>query len=195
MLAFLKEYSYSMVRMFVTQIGMTVFGTMLALAAAKNDSLLLACSIFSILFYLFLLYSMGWEIGAKDKIRIDGGRLERSSLRGLYIALGANLPNLLLALLMGIGAIVSNATGAEWAGNMSVVCNAIARLIEGMYLGLIKILENLIYENPTILDVWWWFLIITIPALFTGWLSYVLGSRNIRILGLFGIRTAPNGKK
>ena len=195
MLDFLKENSYSMVRMFINQIGMTVFGTMLALATASNSTLLLASSIFSILFYLFLLYSMGWEIGAKDKIRIDGGRMKPFPTKGLLIALGANLPNILLALLMGIGAMINTATQAEWAGSMSVICNAIARLIEGMYLGVIKILEDVIYVNPTILDVWWWFLVITIPALLAGWISYLLGSRNIRILGLFGINTEPQNRK
>ena len=194
MIGFLKENSYSMVKMFINQIGMTVFGTMLALATAGNSSLLLLSSVFSTLFYLFLLYSVGWEIGAKDKIRIDGGRMQEFPAKGLLIALGANVPNFLLALLMGIGAIISNAAGAEWAGSMSVICNAIARLIEGMYLGCIKVLEDVLYVNPTIFDVWWWFLIIPLPALFVGWLSYKLGSKNIRILGLFGITPVGNGK-
>ena len=56
MIGFLKENSYSMVKMFVNQIAMTVFGTMLALATAGNPTLLLCSSIFSILFYLFLVY-------------------------------------------------------------------------------------------------------------------------------------------
>ena len=121
MIGFLKENSYSMVKMFVNQIGMPVFGTMLALATAGNPTLLLCSSIFAILFYLFLLYSVGWEIGAKDKIRIDGGRMTEFPAKGFLIALGANLPNLLLAVLMGAGALISTATGAEWAGSMSVV--------------------------------------------------------------------------
>ena len=195
MIGFLKENSYSMVKMFVNQIGMTVFGTMLALATAGNDTLLLLSSIFAVLFYLFLLYSVGWEIGAKDKIRMDGGRMQPFPAKGFLIALGANLPNLLLAVLMGIGALVSSATGTEWAGSMSVICNAIARLIEGMYLGIIKVLEDMLYASPTILNVWWWFLLLPLPAIFTGWFSYLLGSRNIRILGLFGITPAGPGEK
>jgi hypothetical protein len=195
MIGFLKENSYSMVKMFVNQIAMTVFGTMLALATAGNPTLLLCSSIFAILFYLFLVYSVGWEIGAKDKIRIDGGRMREFPAKGFLIALGANLPNLLLALLMGIGALISTATGAEWAGSMSVVCNAIARLIEGMYLGVIKVLEDMLPAGHSILSVWWWFLLLPVPAIFTGWLSYFLGSRNIRILGLFGITPVGPGNK
>ena len=62
--------------MFLDQIAMTVFGTMLSFATLKNEGLLLASSIFSILFYLMLLYTVGWDIGARDKIRIDGGRMK-----------------------------------------------------------------------------------------------------------------------
>ena len=59
---FFRENSYSMVRLFLNQIALTVFGTMLALATAKNDTLLIVTSIFSVLFYLYLVYSFGWEI-------------------------------------------------------------------------------------------------------------------------------------
>ncbi len=195
MFGFIKENSYNMVKMLINQFGMTIFGTMLALATAKNDTLLLASSIFATLFYLFLIYSVGWELGAKDKIRVESGRIQSFPAKGFFIALGANIPNLLLAFLMGFGAIISNAFDAKWAGNISIISNAIARLIEGMYLGIIKILEGLFFENPTILDVWWWFIVITFPAMFVGWLSYYLGSRNIRIAALFGIKQNPPKSK
>lgn len=56
---FIKENSYNMFKMFLDQIAMTVFGTMLSFATLKNEGLLLASSIFSILFYLMLLYTVG----------------------------------------------------------------------------------------------------------------------------------------
>jgi len=116
-------------------------------------------------------------------------------MKGFFLALCANIPNLLLAILMGAGAIISTATGAEWAANMSFICNTLARLLEGMYLGVIKLLQNALYPEWTILDVWWWFIIITLPAILVGWLSYYLGSKNIRILGVFGINPNLSGKK
>ena len=69
---FFSEHSYSMVKMFLNQFAISIFGTMLALAASsgKNDTLLLLSSIFSIFFYMFLLYTMTWELGAKEKIRV-----------------------------------------------------------------------------------------------------------------------------
>lgn len=184
---FLMEHSYNMVKLFLNQIGLTVFGTMLALATAQNDTLLLISSIFSILFFLVLNYTVGWELGAKDKIRIDAGRLAPMPAKGFFIALGANLPNLILALLMGIGIIINTQKSVE----MSLVCNAIARLLNGMYLGTIKLLQDALSADIT--SVWWWFIIITFPALFVGWLSYYLGSKNFRILSIFGINPKPTG--
>ena len=187
MKVFLREHSYSMVKLFLNQIGLTVFGTMLALATAQNDTLLLASSIFSIVFFLVLNYTSGWELGARDKIRVDAGRQRAMPAKGLYIALGANLPNLILALLMGIGILI-NTKGSL---SMTLVCNAIARLMNGMYLGVITLLQNVIGADIT--AVWWWFIIITLPALFIGWLSYYLGLKNFRILSIFGINPKPSG--
>ena len=187
MKVFLREHSYSMVKLFLNQIGLTVFGTMLALATAQNDTLLLASSIFSIVFFLVLNYTSGWELGAKDKIRVDAGRQRAMPAKGLYIALGANLPNLILALLMGIGILINT----EGSLSMTLVCNAITRLMNGMYLGVITLLQNAIGADIT--AVWWWFIIITLPALFIGWLSYYLGLKNFRILSIFGINPKPSG--
>ncbi|MCI8388132.1 MAG: hypothetical protein HFE63_06655 [Clostridiales bacterium] len=191
MIDFIKENSYNMVKMFVDQIAMTIFGTIMAIATSRSNTMLLIASIFSILFYLVVLYTVGWEIGAKDKIKLDGGRMRPFPTKGLFIALGANVPNLLLALLMGFGIAV----GTEWGGNISVVCNAIARLFEGMYLGVIKVLEDTIFVDARIADVWWWFIMITIPAILVGWFSYYMGSHEKRISAFFGIKVKPNNTK
>ena len=187
-----------MFKMFIDQIAMTMFGTMLALATRGKQGLFLASSIFSILFYLVLLYTVGWEIGARDKIRIDGGRMKPSPAKGFLIALGANCPNLILAVLIGVGVMINT----EWSANMALVCNAIARLAEGMYLGVINVLERTIYPpieagtvtSADIRDVWWWFIVIVIPALFVGWLSYYLGSRDISISRLLGIKRKDDSR-
>ncbi len=146
MKAFLKEHSYNMVKLFLNQIGMTVFGTMLALALSRHESLLIASGVFSVIFFLALNYSVLWEIGAKDKIRIDGGRLKPMPYKGAILSAGANLPNIILTLLMGLG--ISVGTAASEA--MSIFCNAALRLLNGMYLSLIKLFEYTIYVSPKI---------------------------------------------
>ncbi|MBQ8249630.1 MAG: hypothetical protein IJY93_07100 [Clostridia bacterium] len=186
---FLKEQSYNMVKLFLNQIALTVFGTILMLSTSENDSLLLASSIFSILFFLALSYTTCWDIGARDKIRVDSGRLKSMPSKGFVISLGANIPNLILALAMGIGIL----TNTEMGHSISGFCNIAARLLNGMYLGVISTIENKL--SLTAIEDWWIFAVITIPSLFTCTIAYLLGSKNIRILGLLGFKPKTNKKK
>ena len=188
MKAFLKEQSYNMVKLFLNQIALTVFGTVLALSTSKNDSLLLASSIFSIIFFLALNYTSCWDIGAKDKIRVDSGRLGAMPSKGFFISLGANIPNLLLALLMGIGVLANT----EVSQSMSVICNALLRLLNGMYLGALSLFETAAAENGISVG-WWIFIIITLPSMLVGWLSYYLGYKNIRIFDFLRSKSNGNG--
>lgn len=189
---FFKENSYSMVKLFLNQIGITVFGTMLCMATQNNTALLIGSSILSIGMFLFLNYTTIWEIGGKDKIRIDGGRLKPSATKGMFIAICANIPNYILAVLIGIGAIIDT----EGGQSMAVICNFIARLLNGMYLGIFSIAEHAIYgDTPLLINTWWWFIIITLPSVVTGIIAYNLGSKGIRISAKLGIGTKESGTK
>lgn len=133
-----------MVKMFVDQIAMNRVRYRVSLSATSRERrFVLVASLFSIVFYLVVLYTVGWDIGARDKIKIDGGRMREMPAKGFLIALGANSINILLALLIGLGILINT----EWAGNISVVCNAIARLIQGMYLGVIKLAEDALFAD------------------------------------------------
>ncbi len=180
-ISFLKENSYSSVKMFLTQIVMSFFGTMLAISTLSNPSLLLWSSIFSILFYLAIIYTIGWDIGARDKLKIDGGRMRPAPEKGFLIALLANAPNLLLALLMGLGYLIDT----KGSQSMSAICNAIARLINGAYLGVISTLEDMIVLQDGVglmSYIWWWFIVMTLPSIIVGGVSYLMGSHDIRII-------------
>ena len=97
---FLHNYSYSSVKMFVNQFAISIFGAMLSMAstAAQNDTLAFWCSILSIVFYLFLIYTQAWELGAKDRISVDIGKKEYKPLTGLWTSVLANVPNFLIAI-------------------------------------------------------------------------------------------------
>ena len=116
---FWKENSYDIVKMFINQIGMTIFGLIVAMATVSLSSKmelakgerwpLLLGSVFGVLFYLFLLGYMTSEIGAKDGIRIEGKRMKFMPFKGLFMSLIANSVNLLLAVLAIVGkACVTN---------------------------------------------------------------------------------------
>lgn len=189
MFRFIKDNSYIIVKMMLNQFGMAVFGLMLALATSSNETLLLLTGIFSVFFYLFLLYTVMWEEGAKYKIRVDGGRAVYRPLNGLYMSICANVPNIVLAVLILIGHIFGNTEGAfgmEWAGNLKVVSALIARLWEAMYLGLIQLYSP---YNPL------GFVVIIFPALFVCAFSYYLGLREFRFASIFKLKPPDQNSK
>lgn len=174
---FLKENSYNIVKCLLNQVAVMLLGLMLAFATWQNKTLLLLASLFSIAFYLFITYYMFWEIGGKDRIRVDGGRQKPQLWKGFAICMTANLLNLLLAVLLlaTYRAAETNGTAAD----IYAVCNILARGFESMYLGLI---QTVCPEHPII------FLLIVFPAPIVAEIAYLFGHRNFRIAGLFGIK-------
>ena len=194
MVRFIKENSRLITKMIVNQLGMTIFGLVLSAATSQHETLFVFTSVFSIGFYMVLLYTMCWETGAKDKIRLDAGRIAYTPLKTLWCSLVANSLNLLLAILSLIGyafctVVVGSdglsLTGPIWAQNMFGVCNNLARLIQGMYVGVI---QHFMPNNPIV------FLLIVLPALFTCWLGYFIAIKGHSISQIFGIKNRYNGR-
>ncbi len=179
---FFKQYSYSIIKIFVNQFAISIFGLVLALAttAAGNSLLTMIISIFSIAFYLFLIYTMTWEIGAKDRISVDVGKKPYKPNTGLLIALVANIPNLLIAVLYTIGTPFKQ----SWGGNLCAVLNFISALIQGMYQGLMSVILIPPAGNA-LFSYWWAYFLITVPAIVATWIAYFTGFKNFRLLAQF----------
>ena len=172
MKAFFHQYSYGIIKMFVNQFAIAIFGAVLTLATAAthNSFLIVGVSVFSIIFYLFLIYTMTWEIGAKDRISVDCGKKPYRPHTGLWLSLLANVPNLLIALLFAISQPFCQTE--RWAGNMHAILLAISIFLEGMYYGIISRFDHF----------WLLYFLIVIPALLTAWFSYFMGFKNKRFL-------------
>jgi len=174
-------------KILVTQMGMMIFGFVVANATSMADGYALLCfgSVFSTLFYLTLLYNATWEAGAKDKIAFDSGRMKYSPLNGVLASLVANVPNAVLAILIIIGTIFGSKNGPfayEWAGNMYFIANFAASVFEGMYLGLIQTFAP--YNHALA------FVLVIFPAVVISGIGYWFGVKNIRIGKFFGIKSA-----
>ena len=141
---FFKENSYDIVKLFINQVGITIFSFMLytAVAMIENDSLFLKInafvSVFAIIFYFSLLYTAAWDIGAKDKIRVDSGKAVSTPTKGLKMALLANVPNFLLASFAVIFMGIYMYFGGEWFYSAFFVLNMLIRFILAMFLGVIQ---------------------------------------------------------
>ena len=107
---FFKDNSYDIVKMYLTQIAISVFAFIMYTSAGfikANTSLSatfqIIISVFSILFYFVLLYTAAWDWGANDKIRADGGRCTLDKTRGLKMITIASIPNFILVIVPMIG--------------------------------------------------------------------------------------------
>lgn len=140
---FFKENSYDIVRLYINQIGIAIFSlvvyTATGLVDFKEPSMALTVkglvSLGSLLFYFSLIYNVCWECGAKDKIRIDGGKATVNGAKGALMSLFANLPNLVLSLIT----LALLALYAFWGrGAAFAIANLLMRFHQSLYLGLIQ---------------------------------------------------------
>lgn len=183
---FFHDYSYNIVKMFVNQFAISIFGMSLTLAttqiyvdnttASGFDTFTFVVSIFAVLFYLFLIYTLSWEIGAKDKISVDSGKKPYRPYLGLLMSLVANVPNLIVAVLYAIATIAR-------AESMLFIVRFVATLLQGMYFGIITAVSLPIGGAYVQLNsLWPTFFLMSVPAMLTSWLAYFLGHKDFRLL-------------
>ncbi|MBR5119498.1 MAG: hypothetical protein IKV02_00740, partial [Clostridia bacterium] len=185
--SFFKNHSYDMVTMLLNQIAIALFGFTLVLAAMKinNDALRNVASIFSVLFYLVLLYIKAWDIGFKDKISVEQGKKANNSFRGALISLCANAINYVLAIFIMLRALLPSVSTFESIGG---VAQAIAVFVQGMYTG---ILVNPVGGAP--LNTYWIsYFIIPLPAILVCGLAYYFGLHDVKYTGFFHKNQYPD---
>lgn len=194
MRSFFQQYSYSVIKMYVNQFAISIFGCMLAMAAAAagNRVLTIAVSIFSIAFYLFLIYTMTWEIGAKDRISVDVGKKPYRPHTGLLLSLIANIPNFIIAMLYTIG--YPFMTTHKWAGTLSSMANVASLITEGMYRGLTSEI-TIASSGQALWHYWWSYFLIIVPVLITAWLAYFAGFKNFRMIAKYFDKKTTQGEK
>ena len=139
---FFKENSYDIVRLYINQIGISIFSMVLytAVGTIELSSKLLdvGLSVFLLGFYFTLIYTASWEYGAKDKIRVDAGKIEPSHTKGIKLSLLAGVPNYLLSGLCLLFGLIYKATLSSGAGVVAVLLNTFMRLSMAMYLGVVQ---------------------------------------------------------
>lgn len=190
MKGFLKNHSYDMVTMLLNQLVLSMFGFSLVLAAMKidNDALRNVTSIFSILFYLLLLYMKAWDIGFRDKASVEQGKKKDTPYLGALISLCANAINYIFALFVMLRALLPNVALISSIGD---VCQAISVFINGMYSGL---LANQV--GGVALNTYWFVFFLTpIPAILICGLAYYFGLHDVKYTGFFHKNQYPESDR
>ncbi len=185
---FFRENSRLISRLFVNQVGMTIFGLILTMAvmrASENNGLLImAVSIFSIIFYLCLIYNVMWEEGARNIIRINAGHRDYIRAFPVKVALLASVPNLVLAALLFVSYLLGYSAGAALFRTIYGVLHIILGAFEAMFVGLFSvILERFSDLSVRYLMACVLYFLSSLPMILTSLLAYTLGKRNIYVFG------------
>lgn len=176
MFAYLKGRSYDIVRMLLYQIAIAIFGISLAFATTSRDTstLQIVTGVFSVIFYLFLIAYLLWDMGIKDLGRFTRGEEGISRLTGLYMGLVAGLPNFLIAILVTLGTFLAD---IPFFGKMGGVAATVGLLIEGMYMGLLSLRVGDVPLN----SLWFMWFLIALPMPLTATLAYYAGSKDFHL--------------
>lgn len=191
-----KENSYDIVRLYVNQLGIMIFSMLLYTAVGSFENQTLSrnlsvfVSVFSTCFYLVLIYYAVWEIAAKDKIRIDGGRMEPCNKKGMVMGLFANVPNLFLGAFTVLSLAIFMASGNDGVYAAFLIFNTIMRFHASMFLGFITAVVPTGLSSGAIDYVEFLveailFTVLPIISVAVTHLAYYLGSREKKILSLF----------
>ena len=142
----IKNNFHVVVKLWLNQFAMMFLGILLLLPAAgmKADWPMLAASLFTVLFYLALIFWVCCEVGLHDSVAIDSGRMKKNRFKCTVLALVANLPSLLATVVacvskcfipgVGFFASAKGATGA--AANVYAVSTGINEVLHVMYRGI-----------------------------------------------------------
>ena len=191
MKGFFKQYSYNIVRDILNQFAISVLGALLSMAtsAANSNTLSMVVSVFAIVFYLFLVYTTTWEIGAKDRISVDVGKKPYRPHTGLVVSAVANIPKFVIAILFVIAVYVI--PNGKFATNMEAFIRLAYMLLGGMYTGLMMSVK--ITVESTMISQWWAYFVFILPALCISWIAYFAGFKNFRLIApLFDKKNTKN---
>ena len=164
---------YETAKLLLNQIVMSVFGWITAMATLSSVPLTIVCAVLGIGLYIFLIYNMMWEIGAKDSIKASAGRYEYKAKKPFVMAIKAGILNLAGGLLC-LFALIHNAV----CDKIAYVAFAVCKILWGHFLGFERVtgLINAEGENP------FFWLFVALFAILITVLGYNAGFRGISLI-------------
>ena len=133
-------------KMVVFQVGMTIFGLTMSIPGMISELLFILTGALAIGMYLFLLWTMTYEFGQRDRIRADAGRIRPKFHKGFTKALLANSVNIGLAVISLVSKLLIDNLAffdepvseilytPAWAAQTYAVTEGVANVIQAMYL-------------------------------------------------------------
>ncbi len=90
MIDFFKKYNYDIVKVQMNQFCIALISAVMTFFSIDNSSLFFITNLGCAILYVYIMYTMFYELGKGDKPAIDGNRSEYKPLKGLWIAITGN---------------------------------------------------------------------------------------------------------
>ena len=185
---FLKTNMSRIMRVLVNQVGVMIFALIMSMTAHSmaeelQDPMSLVASIFSICFYLFLVFMAMRDEGSRDSVPISAGRRPFDSIYGLKIGFAATVPNYFFVLLMLIGLLIgveydaANVLTGAGAGVFSIGY-FLSAMLQSMYLGVYSAICNALAITGAPWAHVITFAITPLVAPIAAWLGYFYGVKH-----------------
>ena len=136
-----------------THIVMMIFGVMVYLPVGvetkSRQILTLIFSIFTIIFYYYLIDLYMWDVGARDAVSARGAGTKPSPLKGFVAGLFAAIPDLVLGILFLVFNTLREFSEANTGYNVAnLVFALITQTWEGMFMGVRAAARGFISSLP-----------------------------------------------
>ena len=181
MIKYFKENLSSISKLFINHIGMTIFGLLVLITSwlisdkVGNKVIFYIMGALTILMYFSLLYTAMWERGAKDKLRVDGGRMKCGLFHGLYMYLLANVPSIFFGLMTLLFSFFATDPNSGIYGVYDVF-KLMAHWWGSMYMPLTTIQ----IASPVVHSLL--YIVIILPGAIVSFVSYILGVKGFKCL-------------
>ncbi len=189
LLGFFKKNIRLILKYFVTQIAISALSLVLTLSVKvfaishfdSDTTGAILASIVCITIFAFVSHDFFWQEGAKDRIKVDGGRIKRDNFKGAKIAACSLTPVIILTVIATITYTIGILTENEIAASIYIIsATPLYYFLEGMYYGFATVFNQTLYLPIVLIGEV--IVSILIPAI-----SYRVGLTNKTLRSYFGL--------
>ena len=190
---FFYENGMSVVKLYINQIAMSVFALMVVVGFAGgngNSALIFFASLITVGLYLFIIYSMMWDEGARAAavtLRAEDAGVQKIKTPLLIVFFGSllNILGYIVYTILQIVVVLNHLTEGT-AYDYGYMTEVILKITNAIYMGF----EALLFTGNTVMRTpAYYFFLTLIPLFAVGIIAYYLGASEISIMRKLGFKT------
>ena len=191
-------------KLYINQFVMSIFGVIVVIASggAESDLLIILASALAIGLYLFIIYDMMWNEGAKaaaTRLRAEDAQVQKIKTPLLIILFGSayNILCALVYLVIRVYIYAVDLTEGYLVFFGNGILTWMIKFTNGMYMGI----EILLFPNHNfglpyeewvfipMLTAPYFYLLIPVPLFITGTFAYYFGASELKLSKLLGFKS------